>query len=420
MINTGAGSSNDPYEISSNTQFHQRLDQLMKNNPQQHLNEILEVLGKGILYISKQDAQSYLPTIKSKLIQEQVNSNNPVIAKINEICTTLEKGKTIRDLPQDVLMSFLKQWDKKTQNTFGRTALDLQQLRQDPQILASILESERYVDYHDLEKITDHPIPLEIKLEMAKKAGHLLHLLTFNNTPLLDQQLQEVLKACPNLKVLNLIDCPNLTDEGIKNLPANLKVLTLRYCLTSFMMEEAFKNLPQTLERLYLHKAWSLADEALENLPTNLKELHLTSCPLLTNQGIKNLPANLERLVLYDCLLKKDELEGLPQSLKTLRLSGKFSLEDEQTKNLPENLDKLELIGCDLTDESLKHLPKDLQLLNLFWCNGLTDEGFKNLPKNLKKLAIHGKESPALTQEGIKNNLPKGLFNINKIRISNE
>ncbi len=410
MINIGAGPSNDPYEISSNTQFHQRLDQLMESNPQQHLNEILEVLGKGIQYISEQDAQFYLPTIKSKLIQEQVNSNDPVIAKINEkineICTTLEKGKTLKDLPQDVLISFLKQWDKKTQNTFRRTALDFQQLMQDPEVLASILESEKYVDYHDLGKITDHPIPLEIKLEMAKKAGHLLHLLTFNNTPLLDQQLQDVLKACPNLKVLNLIDCPNLTNEGIKNLPTNLKVLTLRDCLTSFMMEEAFKNLPQTLERLYLHQAWSLGDEALENLPINLKELHLTRCYLLTNQGIKNLPANLERLVLYDCLLKKDELEGLPQTLKTLRLTGKFSLEDEQTKNLPKNLDKLELIGCDLTDESLKHLPKDLRMLNLFWCNGLTDEGFKNLPKNLKKLAIHGKKSPELTQEGIKNNLP--------------
>ncbi len=353
MINTGAGPSNDPYEISSNTQFHQRLDQLMESNPQQHLNEILEVLGKGILYISEQDAQSYLPTIKSKLIQEQVNSNDPVIAKINEICTTLEKGKTIRDLPQDVLMSFLKQWDKKTQNTFGRTALDFQQLRQDPQILASILESEKYtIDDHDRGIIIEQPrIPLEIKLEMAKKAGNLLHLLTFRYTDLLDQQLQDVLKACPNLKVLNLLYCFNLTNEGIKNLPANIKTLTLRRLQKSFMMEEAFKNLPQTLERLYLHQAWSLSDKALENLPINLKELQITEGTLLTNQGIKNLPENL-------------------------------------------------------------------RILTLFWCNGFTDEGFKNLPKNLEKLVIQGSEVPILTEEGIKNNLPKEILSSIKLRKS--
>ncbi len=446
-MNIGTRPINDPYEISSNTQFHEKLDQLVKSNPQQHLPEILKVLSKGIQYISRQDAQSYLPTIKSKLIQEQVDRNDPVIQKINEISQSLlENQTTIKDLPEDILIHFLQRWDQETQRTFGRTAQDSQKLMQKPELLASILESE------DALSCYFNPIPLEKKLAMATQAGKSLKTLTFAYTPVSDDDLKKVFKSCDGLIELDLTSCDYLTNQTIKNLPEQLKVLELVNC--PLLTPAGLENLPPNLETLLLDGEFKLTnqvvkkfpqqlkdlvllncflypkvslenlthlkylclrqfvgtiDNHLQNLPTNLKELVLFDCNRLTNKGLKNLPHTLERLILSKGLLTEEGLKDLPQNLESLELVGSFSLKNEEMKNLPENLKQLNLTKCILTDESLKNLPKDLETLSLQGCIGLTDEGFKNLPKNLKKLEISEGESK-LTEKGITSHLPQNLL----------
>ncbi len=325
-MNIGREPINNPYEISSNTQFHEKLDQLIQSNPQQHLNEILEVLRGGIQYINQQDALDYLPLIKSKLIEKRVDSNDRVIQKINEICQTLKTGKTITDLPEDVLIYFLKQGDKKMQNKFRETAKTYQNLVPNPELLASILGSNAMVTYD---------IPLEIKLSMAKKAGEFLKGINLGSPLLLDSQLQEVLKACPNLKKLSLRSCTQITNEGIKNLPNHLEDLKLDFC--TLLTEEAIKNLPKDLRKLSLAE-WVLTDELLKNLPEKLDSLGL----------------------------------------------GLTGLKDANLKNLPKELESLELFGCQwLTDEHLKNLPNNLKTLDVSRCYFLTYDGLKNLPKDL-------------------------------------
>ncbi len=336
-MNIGTRSVNDPNEIFSNTQFHERLDQLIESNPQKHLPEILEVLQRGIKYISQQDAQSYLLTIKSKLIQDQVDPNDPVVQKINEICQTLVTGKTIEDLPEDVLLYFLKRLDQNEQNKFGKTSQDFQKL-QKPLLSASILESEK-TKYQEPKKAF---ISLESKLEMAKQVGEFLTKLNLEDTLITDLQLQEILQACPNIKELNLTNCLLLTNEGLKNLPKKLEVLILDV----IEAEESF-----------------LTEEGIKNLPPDLRFLSLSHW-ILTEEGLKNLPEKLETLELTGCVLKDVTLKHLPKDLKNLSLSG---------------------CGEWLTDEELKNVPKNLQTLNITSCFQVTQEGIKNnLPKDLK------------------------------------
>ena len=60
---------------------------------------------------------------------------------------------------------------------------------------------------------------------MAKKAGKFLRTLNLKHiTAVTDQQLQEVIKACPNLQTLNLLGWwEDITDAVIKDLPKDLQ-----------------------------------------------------------------------------------------------------------------------------------------------------------------------------------------------------
>src|SRR4029077_20907132 len=112
-------------------------------------------------------------------------------------------------------------------------------------------------------------ISLEKKLEMAKEAGLFLRALNLKDTEVTDQQLKEVIEACPKLESLNLERCYNLTNDTIENLPKKLQSLNL------------------TNNRI-------LTDAAVKHLPKNLQSLDLTNCCQLTDAAIKNLPKKLQ------------------------------------------------------------------------------------------------------------------------------
>ena len=85
----------------SNIKFHEKLDQLLAKEPQKHvMDEIQDVLHKYISYISKKDAEDYLPKIKVKL--QEAGVDHPVIEEINVLCKKLIlTDEAIKNLPRN-------------------------------------------------------------------------------------------------------------------------------------------------------------------------------------------------------------------------------------------------------------------------------------------------------------------------------
>lgn len=153
---------------------------------------------------------------------------------------------------------------------------------------------------------------LDKKLKAAKMAGKdLTELnLAWYGDYLTIERLQDVLKACPNLKKLDLTDCYQITDAIIKDLPRNLENLNLTYCD-------------------------NLTDNGIKDLPSGLQILNLKGCYLLTNAGIHILPRGLERLYLNRCYKLTDAaLEDLPKKLQLISLTGCFKITEAAIKKL--------------------------------------------------------------------------------------
>src|ERR1700722_13417037 len=134
-------------------------------------------------------------------------------------------------------------------------------IEQDPH---SHLTSQLLEDY-DKESLS---LSLENKLAMAAQSGKYLTALNLQYTRVTNEQLQEVIRACPILKKLNLSGCNKLTDAGLKDLPKDLHTLNLSRC----------NQLP---------------DAGLKGLPKGLHTLNLSWCNQLTDAGLKGLPKGL-------------------------------------------------------------------------------------------------------------------------------
>lgn len=241
----------------------------------------------------------------------------------------------------------------------------------------------------DFEKRTLH-ISLEQRLTMAKQAGKFLTAITFQGVELTDQILQEVLKACPNLEMLDLANCSMITDEGLKELPTSLRTLRLPYC--DKVKGKSFQNLPTGLQKLDLAFCIQIRNEHLRELPKGLLFLNIPFCKEITGEVLKALPQKLQTLNLSFCgQIEDKDLENLPETLQHLLLSHCSKITNGVVKNLPPNLQRLNLSECNLlTDEGLEHLPESLNKLTLSHCTKFTENALKHLPKSLEFLDISG------------------------------
>ena len=285
-------------------------------------------------------------------------------------------------------------------------------------------------------------ISLENKLKMAKQVGRHLLKLSLKKTELTNEQLQEVATACPNLKMLDLSDCYNITD-AVKGLPKDLKELNLNYC---DQINNEIKHLPKGLKKLYLGGCVEITDTSIENLSPDLEELDLTYCGEITDEVIKKLPKDLKKLNLTNCkkltvailkdlpkdiqldltncnkalvcgwkavednnnpdkiALKEKQLENelamaktAGKSLEELSFENKFVTDKQlqEVLNACPNLKKLDLTDCTLlSDAIINSLPTSLEQLNLC-CIGpgtglMTSAVIKYLPRGLKKLVLEG------------------------------
>lgn len=176
----------------------------------------------------------------------------------------------------------------------------------------------------------------------------------------LRKSLRELVNGIPNLEVLNLSGCYNLTDSAV---------------------EIAFNHELPSLKELNLSLCKDVSDNSLMRIATNCKNLcslDLGGCVKVTNTGLLVISWGLKKLRflnLRSCRQISDH--GIGQ-LSGLDEGGKYT-------SAPSALSILGLQDCQkLTDDSLKHIsvgmPR-LKNINLSFCVSVTDTGLKSLAK---------------------------------------
>lgn len=236
----------------------------------------------------------------------------------------------------------------------------------------------------------------EIKIDKAfvervvntvKVFGPSLKELDLSYLDLEDQQVKDVLAACPNITHLNLRGNVRLTDEAFSSLAevqdAPLRFLNLDLCFE--ITDATVQNLPRCLENLSVnlcHKIYSI-----ENLPPALEslswqrsaeylyldqELTLSTTRVFTIRGLKRKSGHMRGYMsMYKSLEKGASLNyysvgKLPRGLKTLDLKGNELITDEAFANLPPHLESLNVQGCvDLTQACIEALPPSVKRLAL-------------------------------------------------------
>ena len=176
----------------------------------------------------------------------------------------------------------------------------------------------------------------------------------------LRKSLRELLIGIPNLEVLNLSGCYNLTDPAL---------------------ESAFNRELPSLKELNLSLCKDVSDNSLGRIATNCKNLcslDLGGCVKVTNTGLLLISWGLKKLNflnLRSCRQISDHGIG---HLSGLDAGGKYT-------SPPSAFRILGLQDCQkLTDDSLKHISvgmPTLKNINLSFCVSVTDTGLKSLAK---------------------------------------
>ncbi len=152
------------------------------------------------------------------------------------------------------------------------------------------------------------------------------------------------------LKLLSkTIVCLNLSNNNLKEIPKNLPE-TLEELYIEDNQITKIENLPSKLEELYIG---GNQISVLENLPKSLKKLYIRG-NLVTK--LENLPESL----VYLCIEynKVSVLENLPGSLETLHIRGNLV---GKIENLPSSLENLSIRNNPVS--TLKNLPPGLKSL---------------------------------------------------------
>jgi len=205
-----------------------------------------------------------------------------------------------------------------------------------------------------------------------------------------------------SLRKINL--SRELTNEGVKHLPAGLRTL---HAYKSMLVDDTLKELPKSLTFLDLGGTHGITNEGLKFLPQSLKHLSLVNCSGLSTGALKCVPRSLRHLTINSSVVTDEDVKCLPKSLKGLVLYGDVTLTDEGLRNLPRSLHALQAQHCpNITDKGLGFLPPLTQLQ--IGSRNITDFGLKLLPRTLRNLVLHGVNYEMITQQGLKN-LPESL-----------
>ena len=250
-----------------------------------------------------------------------------------------------------------------------------------------------------------------------------------------DQDLQEIVNHCPNLRKINL-NHSKITDQGLSHLSAlhllehlevegclitdaailslgpltlkRLKSLNLKDC--TLLTDATLTHLKPSshLQSLNLQNCKNISDVGIEYLQfcTSLQDLNLTDCNQITDKSLEYLKhlEFMEKLKLDGCLLLTGKtfshLSNLP--LRSLSLNA-LQIDDQSIAHLTANssLKTLNLRNCSkLTNVSLALLPEKLQTLDISLCRNITDDGIAFL-KRYSKLEYLGMSSRSFSDASI-------------------
>lgn len=237
------------------------------------------------------------------------------------------------------------------------------------------------------------------QLEIAGPFGRLAGGRRLTLDPDVTDDVLAGLKNLGTLRELNLWECGQVTDAGMKHLQAldQLEVLELGY---TQITDEGLKHLEsmKSLKRLDLRETATSLRAALQ-LVVALPELHLltnfgrfdgatdaTFHPDVTDEQVQQLSSlpKLQRLSLWQCgQLTGEALQGIGKvsSLQQLNL-GVTRIDDEGLKQLTElnQLRRLVLAGTEITDDGLAHLSNLRGLEELDLSNtSVSDKGLAHL-----------------------------------------
>jgi len=254
-----------------------------------------------------------------------------------------------------------------------------------------------------------------------------LKTLDLSHTKIKDSELQKIIKECPTLKKINLLNCVAIKGSDLVWTNCmNLKELRLDCTSIS---DTGLQKITKP-EVLYLNYT-KITDSGLQSILANcknLKKLSLNGCKaLIFNKDLdwKNCGA-LEELYLGETKITDGGLQGILtncKNLKTLSLFACKALEfdkDLEWKNSG-NLEKLRLWSTNITNKGLQKILTQcskLKELSLTACGNLEFEKFEDfnwtLCKNLAKLDL---VRTNITAAGLKN-LLDGCTNLKELNLN--
>ncbi|XP_057295993.1 dynein regulatory complex subunit 6-like isoform X1 [Hydractinia symbiolongicarpus] len=211
----------------------------------------------------------------------------------------------------------------------------------------------------------------EIIKEITVGCPSLLYV-NMSRTEISDASLRHLSRDCNSLQYLNIAHCANISNRGLHYLASgkgSQKLIYLDMSGCDQITRDGFKMLSKGCVRLnsiYLNEMPSLNDDAVEALMTECKNLRMLSMlhsPLLTDVGMR-----------YVCSSKK---------LHVLKVEGNNWLTDASVKALTRNNHELRFLYLvdvpRVTDMSLKALGqcRNLLVLNVADCIRLSDTGVR-------------------------------------------
>lgn len=313
--------------------------------------------------------------VKSELVQKHKNQpKDPSVDFINNLNSPL-------DLPKDILFEIIKNLDLK----------DIKNINLLNKQWHTFLSS----NYQWILKNHIQDLNFKSALKLACLCGPSLEELDFRPIPhqqqyqKKDEDLELLVKSCPNLKKLRLPSSPYITEKGVSYLAKlPLQELELDYSLA--VTDKALEHLSHLpLQILSLYHSHKINDEGIKPLvKLPLKKLILENCNKLTDKclddisQLKLLELNLGHCPITDEGLKKLALVKIP--IQTLNLEN-CPITDNGLQYIAElPLKELSLQGCAITGEGFKELAlkkTPLQMLDVSNCRNITDKGLEYIAK---------------------------------------
>jgi hypothetical protein len=215
-----------------------------------------------------------------------------------------------------------------------------------------------------------------------------------------------VLAACPNLKVLKLKRCFELSDEDAQRIPEFCPLIEVLSIELVHIEQMNFIFELKHLRELNLKGCIQLSTETIpfEELTKRETKIPLKRLQIpkyLDNEIIKYLGAvfpQLDTLLLpgYN-YLTEESVQNMPKSLTELNLMDIVAIQTNHIISISQQCSKLkrvDFLGSKISDEAVKHLLENCKELESWhWTlQGNTNSGLKmlgNLNRSLKRLVLH-------------------------------